>query len=214
MKKIPTIFERDWAGDRSRVIDKLTPGCEWFYTGDFYATQKHDGTCCLMRDGKLYRRFQVKPGKKAPIGFEEVDADDSGKRYGWVLVTGGPSDRWHLEAFSNYETLPDDGTYELCGPRVQGNPEGYSKHVLVPHGQSILTYGQQFGDDLSFRGVRAFLQHAVPAYVEGIVFWDRSLSAPIGKIKKSDFGIPVIPAKVVGGEGEELSAELLATPSE
>ena len=25
------------------------------------------------------------------------------------------------------------GTYELCGPKVQGNPEGYDGHVLVRH---------------------------------------------------------------------------------
>ena len=29
MKKIPTMFERDWGGDRSRVTNKPHPDCAW-----------------------------------------------------------------------------------------------------------------------------------------------------------------------------------------
>ena len=28
----------------------------------------------------------------------------------------------------------NDFTYELCGPKINGNPEKISRHTLVPHG--------------------------------------------------------------------------------
>ena len=43
MKKIPTMFERDWNGDRSRVVNQVHPGCEWVLAGEGVATRKLDG---------------------------------------------------------------------------------------------------------------------------------------------------------------------------
>jgi hypothetical protein len=40
MQKIPTIFERDWNGDRSRVIDKPNPACDWVFRGEGCATRR------------------------------------------------------------------------------------------------------------------------------------------------------------------------------
>ena len=48
MKKIPTVFERDWNGDRSRVVDVVHPGCEWVLAGEGVPTLKQDGTCCMV----------------------------------------------------------------------------------------------------------------------------------------------------------------------
>jgi len=42
-----------------------------------------------------------------------------------------PGDKYHLEAHHVYF---DDGTYELVGPKVQGNPEKFDKHTLIRHG--------------------------------------------------------------------------------
>jgi len=43
-------------------------------------------------------------------------------------------DRWFREA-----VLPaEDGTYELIGPKVQGNPYGEKEHRLVSHGANVL----------------------------------------------------------------------------
>ena len=33
MKKIPTIFERDWDGDRSRVVNVINGKCQWVFDG-------------------------------------------------------------------------------------------------------------------------------------------------------------------------------------
>ena len=60
MKKIPTLFERDWNGDRSRVLPQVHSGCEWVLAGEGIATRKLDGTCCMIRDGKLYKRRELR----------------------------------------------------------------------------------------------------------------------------------------------------------
>src|SRR4051812_45544033 len=112
MRKIPTLFVRDWEGDRSRVLPTVTPGCEWVLAGEGVATRKLDGTCCLVRDGSLYKRQEYRLLVLAPADFEAVDYDpETGKRVGWRPVGEGPEDRWHREAFAD---LPDraEGTYE------------------------------------------------------------------------------------------------------
>ncbi len=134
MNKIPTMFERDWNGDRSRVINQIHAGCEWVASGEGIATRKIDGTCCLVRGGKLYKRRELRGTDKAPEGFEYVTHDEeTTKVIGWVPVGDGFEDKWHREAFdpnvlhqNDMESCqcgtPVDGTYELVGPKVQGNP--------------------------------------------------------------------------------------------
>lgn len=184
MKKIPTVFERDWDGDRSRVTDQVHPGCEWVLAGEGVATRKLDGTATMIRDGKLYKRHEVRQGKQTPEGFEQVEDDlGTGKTVGWVPVGDGPEDRWHREAFAlmSREDVRD-GTYELIGPKIQGNPEKSLDHTLVPHGPERLT----LADDppRTFDGLAAWLsEHDV----EGIV-WHHP-DGRMAKIKGRDFGI-------------------------
>lgn len=112
MKKIPTIFERDWNGDRSRVTREPNPACRWVFDGEGVATRKHDGACWMVRDGKLYERRELGPKQSAPTDFFMVDHDEEmGKTVGWVPVGDGPEDRWFREAFSDLA----EGTYELLG---------------------------------------------------------------------------------------------------
>lgn len=63
----------------------------------------------------------------------ETTDDKTGKKVGWVFVGDGPEYRWHREAFNARGDIWPDGTYELVGPKVQGNPEGYEIHTLVPN---------------------------------------------------------------------------------
>ena len=60
MNKIPTMFERDWNGDRSRVLNQVHSGCEWVAAGEGIATRKIDGTCVMVRDGRLYKRRELR----------------------------------------------------------------------------------------------------------------------------------------------------------
>ena len=109
MKKIISLFVRNYEGDRL-VRDEIVPGAEWVASGEGVATRKYDGTCCMVRGGKLYRRHELKRGKAAPDGFEPAqDADPvTGDVPGWVPVGDGPEDRWHREAVAG--GIPSDGT--------------------------------------------------------------------------------------------------------
>jgi hypothetical protein len=179
MQKIPTLFERDWAGDKSRVVDKVHAGCEWVIAGEGVATRKIDGTSCLVRDGQLFKRRELRLQDCAPPDFEKVSFDEeTGKSVGWVPVGDGPEDRWHREAFVSTE-LPN-GTYELIGPKVQGNQEGTTVHMLIAH---------SLCDELpeaprTFDGLRTWLDGK---NIEGIVF--HHPDGRMAKIKLRDFGL-------------------------
>jgi hypothetical protein len=177
MKKIPTVFERDWEGDRSRVVNAVHPGCEWVLAGEGTATQKIDGTCCMVRGGNLYKRREVREGGVIPPDFEQADYDaETGKMVGWLPVGDEQEDRWHREAFAPGGFL--DGTYELIGPKVQGNPEGCKVHVLVSHGGDVLTNVPR-----TFDGLRDWL---ATQDIEGVVF--HHPDGRMAKIKLRDFG--------------------------
>lgn len=190
MKKIPTMFERDWKGDPSRVINKITPGCEWTLDGSVSVpTRKMDGTCCMVRDGKLYKRREIRFSDNAPEGFEIVDRDVQAKKFfGWMPVGDGPEDRWHREAMAR-RTDWSDGTYELCGPKVQGNPEGFEGHWLISHGSLMVVDTPP----RTFDELRAWL---VGRNIEGIVW--HHVDGRMAKIKMRDFGFKRTP----GGERE------------
>jgi Family of unknown function (DUF5565) len=184
MKKIPTMFKRDWDGDKSRVIDKIHHGCEWVADGEGVATRKIDGTSCLVRDGKLYKRRELREGDKAPDSFELVSHDEeTNKRIGWIPVGDGPEDRWHLEAMSNCLNASGtllDGTYELVGPKIQGNPEHYGLHVLVPHNQTDWYWGVP----RTLEGLREWFKGRD---IEGLVF--HHPDGRMAKIKQRDLGM-------------------------
>lgn len=87
MKKIISLFQRNYETDRL-VRDEVVPGAEWVLAGEGVATRKFDGACCMVRDGKLFKRYDAKNGKTPPPGFEPAqDADPvTGHLPGWLLV--------------------------------------------------------------------------------------------------------------------------------
>ena len=184
MRKIASLFQRNYEGDR-QVRDEIVEGSEWVGNGEGVATRKYDGTCCMIRDGVLFKRYEVKRGKTPPENFEPANDVDSntGKQQGWVPVGDGNEDRWHREAFEALDTKAN-GTYELMGPKVQGNLEGYQEHVLLPHSASTVL------DDCprSFAELRDYLAENA---IEGIV-WHHEDGRMV-KIKGKDFGIRRVP---------------------
>jgi hypothetical protein len=58
VQKIVSLFQRNYDGDRL-VRDEVTPGAEWVVAGEGVATRKFDGTCCCVRDGRLYKRYDA-----------------------------------------------------------------------------------------------------------------------------------------------------------
>lgn len=180
MKKIPTIFERDWAGDRSRVTATPHPDCGWVFAGEGTATRKLDGTSCMVRGGKLYKRRELREGDRIPPDFELATQDEeTGKAVGWVPVGDGPEDRWHREAM--VDGLPD-GTYELIGPKVQSNAESQHTHVLIRHGDGIA--GPLDSVPVTFDALAEWLSGQD---IEGVV-WHHA-DGRMAKIKKRDFGL-------------------------
>ena len=182
MKKIPTLYARDWQGDRSRVINEVNPECAWVLDGQGRATRKWDGTAILMRAGRAFKRYDAKAGRTPPVEFEPAqDADPkTGHWPGWLPASDGPADRWLREALGPRADLVYDGTYELIGPKVQGNPERWPEHALVRHGSAHLTIA-----DARFETVRHYLEINA---IEGIV-WHHD-DGRMAKITRRDFGIP------------------------
>ncbi|MGH8571094.1 MAG: hypothetical protein ACREX8_00765 [Gammaproteobacteria bacterium] len=132
MRKIPTLFRRDPADPR-RLLADVHPACHWVLAGEGTATRKYDGVCVMLDDtGAWWARREVKPGNTEPPGFVTEQHDDTtGKTVGWEPVEQSPFHR-HMPDTSGMTA----GTYELCGPRVNGDPEGYGTHVLVAHGRA------------------------------------------------------------------------------
>lgn len=186
MKKIISLFQRNYEGDRL-VRDELVPGAEWVAAGEGVATRKWDGTCCMVRGGVLYRRYDAKHGKPAPAGFEPAQDPDpvTGHWPGWIKVSdANPADRWHLDAWNDHllntgEQPLYDGTYELVGPKVQGNPDKWDRHYLITHG------GDAYPDaPRTFDALREWFKGHV---MEGLV-WHHPDGRMV-KIKRKDFGL-------------------------
>lgn len=182
MKKISTIYKKN-PNDLGRVVDEINPENNWVFTDDgVKATRKFDGTACAIIDGQLYKRYDVKKGKSIPefaISCQEPD-QITGHWPHWILCQhDNPADKYHFEAFNSL-TQKNDGTYELIGPKIQGNPEDIKTHLLIEHGSVILLINFKI---MGFEDFRRFLNDE---NIEGIVF--HHTDGRMCKIRKSDFG--------------------------
>lgn len=183
MRKIPTVFARD-ARHRHLVTPTVEPVCLWVIQGKGTPTQKFDGTACRVQDGKLYKRRELKEGAPEPEGFI-IAGFANGKVQGWVPVNpNDPADQYHVEAWEQNPKIAP-GTYELCGPMVNGNPENRARHELLRHGSIELP-----DIDRSFTAIKAFLAQR---QIEGIV-WHADSGRRMAKIKRRDFGLPWPPS--------------------
>jgi hypothetical protein len=181
MRKMPCLFARDFSDKRRPVLlQDVSPGCEWVIAGEGVATRKRDGTSCLWLSRKLYKRYDVKRGKSVPGGAIPCEPEPdpvTGHWPHWIAVGEEPESRWYREARNVSGALPD-GTYELCGERLQGNPEGFTGHVFIRHGAEVVPSCPREWDAL-----RNFLSSYVG---EGIVF--HHPDGRMCKIRRDDFG--------------------------
>lgn len=187
MKKIPTLFKRVFDGHKIvDILPEITPGCaEAFIKGE--ATIKHDGSCCAMIDGVLYKRYDAKGGKTPPAGAIPCGDPDpvTGHHPHWVpvdLSLNNPGDKWFVKAYDNSIAnggVIRDGTYEAVGPHFQGNPYALDCDKLFRHGMHIVYV------ERTFEGIKRWLDNHNE---EGLVFWYNG--EPVCKIKRSDFGLP------------------------
>lgn len=179
MNKIPSVYLRDFGGDPRFVLPDPNPDAAWVHAGEGVATRKYDGTCVMFDGDAWWARREVKAGKPTPANFRPVETDDNtGKIMGWVPMDESGFQKFHAEALAtghSREYLP--GTYELCGPKVNGNPEGFECHTLVRHaGAEVLDAPRDFAGLGPWLHARAF---------EGIV-WHHP-DGRMAKIKSKDF---------------------------
>jgi hypothetical protein len=207
MKKTPSLFKRDYEGDRT-CFDEVTEESAWVLDGEGVGTRKWDGTCVRWLNGRPWRRYDrkltkaankqkrtrtgrvvepltVEDFKPAPDGWVPAqDAPDlnTGHWPGWLPIGDEPESRWHKASFEAVpaSTLVEGQTYEACGPHFQGNPEGFERDIIVPHGEVLAE-----PDDRSFEGHRSFFEgHAI----EGIVYHHED--GRRAKVRRRDFGLP------------------------
>ena len=198
MKKISTLYKKS-PDDLSVVINEVNEENSWVFS-EGIPTRKWDGSACMIKNGRLYKRLDVKLWKKKrgkvikfteeqlkakkPIGAIPCqDADKiSGHHPHWVLCDRDkPEDKYHFEAFDHLEVW-EDGTYELIGEKINGNHEKVKGHMLIPHGEDVLPLY-----DFSFESIRTFLSNP-KLDIEGIVFHNKN-DGRMCKIRKCDFGI-------------------------
>lgn len=183
MKKISTLFKKD-PNDLGRVINEINPENQWVFNGEGIPTRKFDGMAAAIIVGELYRRYDAKPGRSIPAGAIPCQEPDeiTGHHPHWVKCSRrNKEDQYFFEAFDK-DTLKSDGTYELIGEKVQGNPEKITGHKLIWHGCQVLEIA-----DLSFEGLREYLSD-LENDIEGIV-WHHVSDGRMCKLRKKDFGV-------------------------
>lgn len=184
MKKIKTIFERDWEGSR-KVINKQIvdiSGC--------YATEKVDGTNVRLtiRNHTLVRlekrrnpsKIEKKKGIVTPWYVDANEFD--------------PQDKYLWEAARNTDLSSiEDGEWsgEAYGEKIQGNPLQIVGHKVFMFSVPEVLAAHYIGNyPTEFERMKDFLRLAKSTFnpdvgIEGLVFWKDD--EPIGKIKVKDF---------------------------
>jgi hypothetical protein len=185
MKKISTLFKKD-PQDLGRVINEVNPENEWVFT-EGIPTRKYDGTATAIIDGEIYKRYDVKKGRQVPDGAIPCQEADliTGHHPHWLKCSHDKNeDKYFFEGFNSLAELGtvEDGTYELIGEKVQGNPEKIKGHHLVKHGAKVL---QGLINPMTFENLKEYLEKVD---IEGIVFHHKS-DGRMCKLRKSDFGI-------------------------
>lgn len=183
IKKIPTLFKRLFDdGGVYDVLNEVTPGLEWVLAGEGEATEKVDGTAVAKIGGVWYKRFDAKKGRRIqPGSIACIPSADpiTGHWPHWTPADlSNPSNRWLAAAIENTPWVSADGTYELVGKHIRGNPYGLDADFLEPHGRIKIKDCPR-----DFWGIREYLR---AHEIEGIVWWRDG--EPRCKIKRSDFG--------------------------
>lgn len=201
MQKMKTLFLRTFDKFHNITIcNEVTEGCEWVLNGEGVATLKIDGTAILIKDGKLYVRFDTwlgnkgkskkerngvgKPFREIPEGslmcMEKADTV-TGSFPVWAPIESvdtAATFKVYLQAWNKLEEIPEDGTYELYGKHFQGNPDNLEEDEFIKHGSIVLNEVPR-----DFEGIKQYLNSN---YIEGIVF--HRGNGEMCKIKRTDFG--------------------------
>jgi hypothetical protein len=188
MKKIPTIFDRNWDGDRKVNATLIVPDFDF---QNAIATEKLDGTNVrvTVRNHTVVRvekrrnpnKIQKKQGIKNPW---YVDASELDK-----------SDAYIFDAVQNtdFSDVPDgEWSAEALGEKIQGNPLNLQGHQLFVF--SLDSWKQKViypNVPTEFEALKKWLPLQKSIFgndcgIEGIVWHDLNTGA-MCKIKLKDF---------------------------
>lgn len=197
MKIIPVLFKRKIINGIKFLCNEVSDESKWVIDGKGTATIKYDGIPCLIRNGKLYKRYVRKLNRGQPIlqdqniiWFRDEDFETVSNRWepveepnyvkglwpGWMPIRNELENSFFFEAF---ESELINGTYELVGPNIAGNPYRLDKPQLLKHGSDIIEIPR------TFEGIRNWLESNNH---EGIV-WHND-DGRMTKIRRKDFGLP------------------------
>lgn len=144
MKKISTLFKKN-PENLGLVINEIDPNNQWVFDGEGIPTRKYDGTATAIINGEIYKRYDVKKGRQVPNGAIPCQEADliTGHHPHWLKCDKDKKeDKYFFEALDKLYSMKRgviiDGTYELIGEKVQGNPEKIEGHQLVRHGDKKL----------------------------------------------------------------------------
>jgi hypothetical protein len=153
---------------------------------------KWDGVCVaylnlgLPEDAPIWViRREIKPGKPLPTGAFWPTGEDpeTGKTTGWVPAETSGYAKYLKEAVAVSSHEFAQGTYELLGPRINGNPDKFAGHLLMPHGWAPLTLREDAKTaPRDYDGLAAWL---CDRDYEGLV-WHHP-DGRMAKIKRRDF---------------------------
>lgn len=188
MRKIPTVFQRIGTGRGAQLSTLPHPECGWVLAGEGVPTRKYDGTCvALDGDNGWQARRVVKQGPD-PDGFQLVEEDpNTGFRVGWEPIRNSGFYRWFEDAFWNDVRSEGimggfaPGTYELIGPKINGNPERRYSHWLIRHGDTRLP-------DITprtFDALKPYILQLGEQGIEGVVWYHPD--GRMAKLKAKDF---------------------------
>lgn len=181
------------------VSDQVRPGCEWVLEGKGIATRKWDGLCCLVKDGRLWKRIIVKDGEYCPIdpSVEWVSYDDG---IVWLPVGDGPEDKLYRDAWQRLKRKQGVQRRGFCPPVAKPPPGGtyelvecLDRHVLVRHGEDRWCQDEYEHELNSFEAVKKVVDYL--NWWEGIVWWHKDdedkpyHERRLAQVTRKDFGL-------------------------
>ena len=188
MQKIPTIFNRNWDGNRKVVDHLIVPDFDF---ENAIATEKLDGmnvrvtvrnhTVVRLEKRRNPNKAQKQQGIVDPW-YVDANESDKGDAYLFQAVEG-----------TNFSTVPDgEWSAEALGEKVQGNPLNLKGHQLfifsLPEWRERVTFEEV---PLAFEALKAWLPQQKSFFgndcgIEGIV-WHDLKTGVMCKIKIKDF---------------------------
>lgn len=170
---IPNGFIRLESPD-PRKPHKAIPG--WVPVPESFKTKPHGAD-----ERALKEAWAAKLDELTKKLWARLDAQDEAKRKAGRSDFVGNRYAPAPESRPRVTQVPD-GTYELCGPKIRGNHERFSSHVLMLHGEDVVRSVPR-----DFEKLKTFLERYDG---EGIVFHNQLPGGVVqmAKIKRRDFG--------------------------